>query len=118
MAFKVHIIYTTFRAVFKFLNERKDDSTKTDKEKLHAYAKNLLATKDENFPKVLELFCRQAIKEFPFRQSVLLQQMVATLSKTKVVSDFFKSIADNEKPLTYKIFREPIRQRSVVFIKF
>lgn len=39
MAFKVHIIYSTFRSCFKYLNERKDDVSKSEKEKLMTYAK-------------------------------------------------------------------------------
>lgn len=51
-----------------------------------AFLLSLLATKDENFPKTLELFLRQSIKEFPYHHSVLFQTMVRTLSKTEIVS--------------------------------
>jgi len=84
MAFKLHIIYSTLKGCFKFLSDCKTDTVKTDKEKLILFAKTLLATKDDNFPKTLELFLRQAIKEFPYHHSVLFQQMVRTLSSTEI----------------------------------
>lgn len=83
MAFKIHIILSTFRACFKFLHSVECDKEKSDEDKLIAYAKSFLAAKEENYPKMLEMFLRQTIKEYPFRQSVFFKQLVSTLSKVK-----------------------------------
>lgn len=104
MAFKLHVILSVMKACFKQLKDSKADTSKSDKEKLTLFAKgysiililssskchtsisSLLATKDENFARHMELFMRQIIKEYPYHHSVLFQTMVRTLSQTEIVS--------------------------------
>ena len=51
------------------------------------YSPRLLRVSDEGNAVEMDLFLRQCLRQFPFLQSVLLKQLVATLAKVEPVSE-------------------------------
>ncbi len=87
MAFKLHLIQRTLRDLFKWMDkEQEAGATESETKLLEKFAKSLLVAREENFPKTLDLMVRQAIREFPYHQSIFFQQIVKTLSGTSLVN--------------------------------
>ena len=51
------------------------------------YSTRLLHISDEGNAVEMDLFLRQCLRQFPFLQSALLKQLVATLAKIEPVSE-------------------------------
>ncbi|VDP10517.1 unnamed protein product [Soboliphyme baturini] len=76
MAFKFNIILHTLQEVFKFLEHDGENASKPDKDKLLTFAKSLLAVDASGKASHFNNFLIVAIQKFPFKQTVVYQQIV------------------------------------------
>ena len=84
MALKVWLITFFLKEALKFVDLQ--SSAKSVSDLLNLYIKHLLVTeKERNFAVNLETVVRQAIRAFPYHQSVLFQTLVKSVANTQFV---------------------------------
>lgn len=100
LALKFHYLAYLLSQILKYLNknskendvagdEKASESIATSKtfanlKQLDNLLKFWLKSNEENFPENMERFLRQCVREFPFRDCALFQQLVRTLSTVEI----------------------------------
>lgn len=93
MSIKLWLLLCILRETFKFLDSC-NNTGKTVKEKLLLYVKYLLKMEpSEQIRPNTESLLRNAVRGFPYHQSVLFQMLVKMIADTEFVSYFYLNIS-------------------------